>query len=160
MPHPHPELICGHTVQGKQSVELLTSQLFLWGGGCFNLGCFAISHEKWSFLFVGVLWMHIFCTYWLICSTLHRFLDWSSSQLMEIEIAGSSFKARFMSWKCNSPRKLMPQVRDLNRSFQAVSEYHLFKDNMSKFPRDIHYSGWHLIICCTGVNMKEFSLHK
>ena len=80
--------------------------------------------------------------------------------LMEIEIAGSSFKARFMSWKCNSPRKLMPQVCDLNHSFLAVSEYRIFKDNMSKFPRDIHYNGSHVIICCAGVNMKSFSLHK
>jgi len=67
----------------------------------------------------------------------------------------------------------MPQVCDLNHSFPAVSEYHIFKDNVSKFPRDInifkdniskfprdiHYNESHLIICCTGVNMKAFSLH-
>lgn len=53
-PHPQPLLICGHTAQGKQSIELLTSLLFLWGGGCFDLGCFAFSHEERSFLFKSV----------------------------------------------------------------------------------------------------------
>lgn len=42
----------------------------------------------------------------------------------------------------------MPQVCDLSHSFLAVSEYHIFKDNMSKLPRDIHYNGSHLIIWC------------
>lgn len=60
---------------------------------------------------------------------------------MKIEIAGNSLKARFMSWKCNSPSKIMPQVCDLNHSFLTVSEYHIFKDNTSKFPGDIHSNG-------------------
>lgn len=78
-PHPQTLLICGHTDQEKQSIELLTSGLFLWGVGCFDLGWFKFSHQEHSFLLMAVAWKHIFSTYWLICNVLHGFLDWSSS---------------------------------------------------------------------------------